>query len=81
MEIEMFIELASKNCSLFETVVKDMLGQNNRSNNETLSLLKIMKENKYNINSYWTSSIFDEYKNIFKEFFDNTDIFKDKKDK
>lgn len=78
MEIEMFIEISSKNYSLFETIVKDMLRRNNRTNNETLSLLKIMKEKKYNVNSYWTSPIFDEYKNIFEEFIDENDIFKDK---
>lgn len=70
MEIEMFTELASTNFSLFESVVKDMLRRNTKDNGEGLSLLKIMRDNGYNKDSYWTSPIFDEYKNLLKDIKD-----------
>lgn len=78
MEIEMFTELASTNFSLFESVVKDMLRRNTKDNGEGLSLLKIMRDNGYNKDSYWTSPIFDEYKNLLKDIKDRHKLFEDK---
>lgn len=78
MEIEMFTELASTNFSLFESVVKDMLRRNTKDNGEGLSLLKIMRDNEYNKDSYWTSPIFDEYKNLLKDIKDRHKLFEDK---
>lgn len=78
MEIEMFTELASTNFSLFESVVKDMLRRNTKDNGEWLSLLKIMRDNGYNKDSYWTSPIFDEYKNLLKDIKDRHKLFEDK---
>lgn len=78
MEIEMFIELASTNYSLFETVIKDMLRRNTKDNKEGISILKIMQDNGYNNNSYWNSSIFDDYKNLLKDIKDRHKLFKDK---
>lgn len=78
MEIEMFTELASTNFSLFEIVINDMLRRNTKDNREGLSLLKIMRDNGYNKDSYWTSPIFDEYKNLLKDIKDRHKFFKDK---
>lgn len=75
-EMEMFVELASSNYILFKTVVEDMLKRNNVNNFTTLSLFEIMKENGYNNNSYFTSSIFDEYKNLLKDFMNRHKIYK-----
>lgn len=78
MEIEMFVELASTNYSLFEIVIKDMLRRNVKDNGAGLSLLNIMRDNGYNNNSYWTSSIFDEYKKLLRSVKDRHIFFKDK---
>lgn len=78
MEIEMFVELASTNYNLFEIVIKDMLRRNVNGNGEGLSLLKIMRDNGYNNDSYWTSPIFDEYKELLKNIKDRHIFFKDK---
>lgn len=78
MEIEMFVELASTNYNLFEIVIKDMLRRNANGNGEDHSLLKIMRDNGYNNNSYLASPKFDEYKELLKYIKDSYIFLEDK---
>ena len=67
LEMEMFFSLYSTNKNLFEIVVQDMLSRNANGTNDGISLLKIMRDNNFDINLYWTSPIFDEYKNLLRD--------------
>ena len=79
MEIEMLIELASMNYNLFEIVIKDMLRRNMDGNgDEGMSLLIIMRDNGYANNSYWTSPIFDDYKNFLRDIKNKHEFFRNK---
>ena len=69
MEIEMLLELSSANKQLFNVVVKDMIRRNSSISNEGVQLLKIMRDNGREINSYWLNPQFSKYKELIKTIY------------
>ena len=63
-EIEMLLELSSKDKQLFKKVISDMINRKNYNGN---IIMHIMIENKWTTNSYYKEQIFDEYKELLKD--------------
>lgn len=77
LEIEMLLSLASSNMGLFDTVVEDMLNRNASSDKEGVSLLKIMRDNGFSTDLYWTSPVFDEYKKLLEDIKNSHEKFRE----
>jgi len=69
--------LASSNMGLFDTVVEDMLNRNASGDKEGVSLLKIMRDNDFSTDLYWTSPVFDEYKKLLDDIKNSHEKFRE----
>lgn len=65
IEIEMLLSLASSNPNLFEKTIEDLLNRRSSVDREkSIMLLKVMEDNGYSQNPYWTLPIFKPYKDL-----------------
>ena len=76
MELEMLIELGVKNEKLFNVVIEDMIRRNKPDCGEGINLFKIMRDNKWEVNTYLLHPQFDKYKDLLKTIKDSHSKFK-----